>query len=338
GDDSGSLYALNAEDGSVRWKASTAGAIFFPPALWQGRLYAGSADGRVYALEAATGRLLWCYRAAPAERWIPVYGRLISTWPVAGGVAVGDGVVYAAAGIAHYDGTYVYALDAVTGNVKWCNDTSGTQAAQVDCGISLQGNLSLAEGEVRFLGGSKYDTARYDLKTGACLNPPENTVASRFRTAFSPYYPEYGGYLSLAHRLDDGKELIYEASYEGSQHLALTLFGPLPPGAPRTVLDPARWPLGQRGGPKREVLWTDKSDRRFHAFIVTPSAVLAAGHAGAAVSESAFLVSIDPATGADLWRQDLPAAAVKGGLAIDRAARMIVALQNGQVLAFDGQD
>ena len=62
----------------------------------------------------------------PGRRWIPVYGKLMSTWPVAGGVVVQDGVVYAAAGIAHYDGTHVYALDAATGQVKWYNDTSGT--------------------------------------------------------------------------------------------------------------------------------------------------------------------------------------------------------------------
>ena len=64
----GALRALDAADGSLRWQAHTGGAIFFPPALWQGRLYAGSADGRVYAFEAATGRLLWTFRAAPAER------------------------------------------------------------------------------------------------------------------------------------------------------------------------------------------------------------------------------------------------------------------------------
>ncbi len=334
GDDSGAVHALSAEDGSVRWKAFTAGAIYFPPALWEGRLYVGSADGRVYALEAATGRLLWCYRAAPAERWIPVYGKLISTWPVAGGVAVKDGIVYAAAGIADHDGTYVYALDAVTGEMKWCNDTSGNQAAEVDCGISLQGNLYVADGELRFLGGSKYDTARYDLKTGECLNPPENTIVSRFRTAFSPYYPQYGRYVSLAHRMPEGKELIYEASYEGSQHLPLTMFGPLPPGAPRTILDPARWPLARRGGPKRDVVWIDKSGRRFNALVVTPTAILAAGHTGASEQEVPLLAAIDPTTGADLWRHELPSAAVRGGLAVDHAGRIVVVLDDGRVVVF----
>ena len=72
-------------------------------------------------------------------------------------------VPYAAAGIAHYDGTYVYALDAITGEVKWCNDSSGSLSEQVDCGVSLQGELYIADGELRFLGGGKYEIARYDL-------------------------------------------------------------------------------------------------------------------------------------------------------------------------------
>ena len=68
------------------------------------------------------------FRAAPLERKIPVYGSLSSTWPVGGGVLVEDGVAYAAAGMANYDGTHVYALDAATGKIRWQNNTSGGTA------------------------------------------------------------------------------------------------------------------------------------------------------------------------------------------------------------------
>ena len=142
-DRSGSRTCPGDATVSCCWSTATGGAVYYPPTLDDGRLFAGSADGRVYALEAATGRLLWSYRVAPQARWIPVYGRLMSTWPVAGGVAVQDGVVYAAAGIAHYDGTYVVALDAVTGKAIWKNDTSGALAEDVNCGISLQGELQV---------------------------------------------------------------------------------------------------------------------------------------------------------------------------------------------------
>ena len=35
-----------------------------------------------------------------------------------------------------------------------------------------------------------YHTARYDLETGKCLNPPYEDVNSRFQTAFYAYYPD----------------------------------------------------------------------------------------------------------------------------------------------------
>ena len=167
GDDRGVLRAMDAESGKPKWETYAAGAIFLSPAVWQGRVYVGSADGRVYAFEAATGRRLWTFHAAPADRWIPVYGKLHSTWPVAGGVVVERGVLYAAAGIADYDGTHVYALDAITGKPKWHNASSGSLSKTQE-GVSLQGELSLGDGALCFPGGPMCGMARYDLKTGAC--------------------------------------------------------------------------------------------------------------------------------------------------------------------------
>jgi outer membrane protein assembly factor BamB len=39
----------------------------------------GSGDGWIYCLDVVSGRQLWRFRAAPAERKIPVYGKLLST-------------------------------------------------------------------------------------------------------------------------------------------------------------------------------------------------------------------------------------------------------------------
>lgn len=165
----GVVKATDAGNGKLIWTAHTGGGINFPPAIWEGRAYVGSNDGWVYAFEAATGRLLWRFRAAPLERRIPVYGKLMSTWPVAGGVVAHEGVVYAAAGIAHYDGTHVYALDAVTGRAEWHNDESGSLSACKN-GISLQGRLRIEDGRLIFCGGNAYPQALFDLKTGKCLN------------------------------------------------------------------------------------------------------------------------------------------------------------------------
>jgi len=106
----GIVRAVHAATGKLRWKAYTGGAIRMPPTVWEGRVFVGSGDGWVYSFRARNGRLIWRFRVAPAERKIPVYGAISSTWPAAGGVLVADGVAYVAAGIVNYDGTYVYAL------------------------------------------------------------------------------------------------------------------------------------------------------------------------------------------------------------------------------------
>jgi len=334
-DESGAVRALDAARGTPRWEVFTSGAIFLPPAVWEGRVYVGSADGRVYAFEAATGRRLWSFRAAPAERWIPVLGKLISTWPVAGGVVVEDGVVYGAAGMAHYDGTYVYALDAVTGKLKWHNDSSGQLSEQVNSGISLQGELSLRDGELSFPGGSIYRTARYDLRTGKCLNPPEETVGSRYPTAFYAYYPGYGRYVSLNHQLPDGRRLSYDAAYEGSQHTTLAMLGARKPGDPQPPPLPP-WQFSRRipGKPTARSLWEQKATQRYNSFIVAPNGLLAAGETAGDGPRNCFAALIELNNGSEIWRQDLAAPVVRGGTAVDHAGRILLSLEDGQVLCF----
>ncbi len=176
-------------DDKLLWRAYTGGGINFSPVLWENRVFAGSNDGRVYAWEAATGRLLWRFQVAPAVRRIPVYGELMSTWPAAGGVAVQDGVVYTAAGIAHYDGTHVYALDARSGTIKWHNGSSGSLNPTLKNGISLAGQVRigpsrLGEKVLQFPGGNAVRDVAFDLKTGKCLTPPPTTPTGVARSTF----------------------------------------------------------------------------------------------------------------------------------------------------------
>lgn len=334
GDRSGVVRALD-ERGRERWKAYTGGPIHFPPAVDGGRAFVGSADGKVYAFEAASGRLLWRYRVAPGRRLIPVYGALISTWPVSGGVAVQDGVVYAAAGIAHYDGTYVVALDAASGAVRWANETSGTLSEKAQSGVSLQGAIRIVGGELQFLGGGVYQTARYDLATGRCLNEPYDGVESRFQTAFEAYYPEYGRYLSIQHHFADGRTLQYGAAYDGSQHTPLVLLAPPDAEAKAGAGAEAKAEARKRTA-QRKTLWSIPG-RRYHCIVVTPGVAVAAGEAGEAArgeGRPAFLAALDLETGAEIWRERLGAPAVKGGVAIDAAGGITVALEDGRLVRF----
>ncbi len=330
-DRTGAVQCLDP-NGKQVWKSYTAGPVYYPPAVSKDRVFVGSADGRVYAFEATTGRFLWSYRVAPEERWIPAYGRLVSTWPVAGGVVVHEGLVYAAAGIANYDGTYVAALDAVSGELRASSDSSGSLASEVNGGVSMQGNLRIVNNELQFLGGGVYEVARYQLKTLNCLNSPKVQLNSQFRTAFYPLYPTYGKFVSLEHSREDGSTIYHDASYEGSKFTNLTLAPPLAPGQKRISKEEARWAVRRGKNPPKDI-WSDKQNRRFTSFIVGAERIITSGHSEKTPKEK-FLTAINMADGADVWTQSLPSEAVKGGTAIDSEGRIYVALEDGQLLCY----
>jgi outer membrane protein assembly factor BamB len=331
-DRTGVVRALDM-DGKLVWKQYTGGAVFYAPAVADDRLFVGSADGRVYAFEARTGRPLWSYRVAPEDRLVPIFGKLVSLWPVAGGVVVEDGRVYAAAGLTHYDGTHVVSLDVKSGKLLAANNTSGQLAELVNDGVSMQGNLKIVDGELRFLGGGVYETARFDLTTLKCLNKPKSQVTSQYRTAFYPYYPAYGKFVSLEYTCKDGNVLSHDASYEGSVFGNLALHTPLPPGS--LIKDEAREFLRRRGrnAPQPKKLWEDKGDRRFTSFVASAELLVATGHPDKN-PDKAFLVAIKISDGTDAWSHALPSDAVKGGTAVDANGRVFVALENGQLWCF----
>lgn len=326
----GVVQARDAE-GKLLWKAHTGGPIYYPPAVAHDRVFVGSADGKVYAFGARQGELLWTHRVGPDSGRLVIYDRLVAPWPVAGGVVVDGGRVYAAAGIAHYDGTHVVALDAITGELQAANRTSGAIDALVNNGVSLQGNLRIVDDELRFLAGGVYEWARYDLETLTCLNEPKSQVASQYRTAFYPYYPEYGKYVSLDYACQDGCFLTHDASYEGSQFVNLARQPALAPGQQRPTKEAARW-LGRRGKLPAN-LWQDRQNRRFTSFVVSDTQLLATGHV-AEREDAPFIVSIDPQDGKDRWLKPLPANAVKGGVAIDADGRLYIVMDNGEMACY----
>jgi len=141
----GTVYCLNAADGTIIWSYHTNGFIRSSPAVADNKVYIGSADYHLYCLDAATGTLLWSYKtgypiySSPTvfedkvyigsndgklycinattglEQWSVSTGCFIHTTPV-----VVDDSVYVASG-----NTYVYCYQKDTGVLLWQYLTGG---------------------------------------------------------------------------------------------------------------------------------------------------------------------------------------------------------------------
>jgi parallel beta-helix repeat protein len=100
------IYCLDASSGAQVWNYTTIDMVQSSPAVADGRVYVGSLDESVYCLDAATGAQIWNYTIS----------NYVDTSP-----AVVDGRVYVGAN----DGR-VYCLDALTGVQVWNYTTDGS--------------------------------------------------------------------------------------------------------------------------------------------------------------------------------------------------------------------
>jgi outer membrane protein assembly factor BamB len=150
GSDDGTLDALGAVTGRLRWTYTTAYAAESIPAVAGGTVYLSSDQsddvGTVYALGAATGRLHWSY--TPRSWFSDVLGTGWETF-VLSGPAVAGGTVYISG-----DGT-VFALDAATGRLRWRYRTAG-----------IVGSGPAVAGGTVYVGGVGYRTTMYGSDGG----------------------------------------------------------------------------------------------------------------------------------------------------------------------------
>jgi outer membrane protein assembly factor BamB len=149
--DDGYLYRLSTADGRIEWKTQVVdGAIarlpFSDPrsrfdrfgsdvTVAGGRLYVGTHDGRVLAIDPADGRIAWSFKAGDAVLAAP---------------AVADGRVL----VGSYD-KHVYALDAATGALLWKRDTRGAVVS-----------TPAIDGPLAIVGNRAYDLYAFEAATG----------------------------------------------------------------------------------------------------------------------------------------------------------------------------
>ena len=163
----GTFYAADAATGKMKWKFATAGehryegthlhgsqpvaetmpdpfdVFLSSPVVWHGKVYFGSGDGHIYALDAASGNLAWKFKT----------GDVVHASP-----AIADGTLF----VGSWD-SYFYALDAANGKEKWRFKTGEDPAIHNQVGI--QSSAVVADGVVYF-GCRDSNLYAVDAKTG----------------------------------------------------------------------------------------------------------------------------------------------------------------------------
>jgi len=132
------LYALSANEGLYLWSASAGDIINASPLIYDGLVLFGAEDGWFYALDARRGILRWRFAAGARV--------------VAAAAAEGNAVCFGTT-----DGGF-YALDVATGNLRW----------QADLEEALSTNPVIHRGTV-YVGTARGQVTAFSLETGKVL-------------------------------------------------------------------------------------------------------------------------------------------------------------------------
>jgi outer membrane protein assembly factor BamB len=136
------VSAIDAESGQPLWHFIADGPVDSPPTIYHDLVLFGSTDGSIYALSAVDGALRWRRRIAPRELQIVADGQLESAWPSHGSVLVQQGRAFVAAGRSSFldGGIRVVALDPITGQIeqeRWLA-TADSDQTPIEYGTKLR--------------------------------------------------------------------------------------------------------------------------------------------------------------------------------------------------------
>ncbi|THA25888.1 serine/threonine protein kinase [Streptomyces sp. RKND-216] len=176
--DGPSLYALDARDGSERWRLATDGWVY-SLSVDRGTVVTGTRGGGVQAWEAATGEKLWDLTGAQAdfetrEAGPLVHGGTVFTW--------GDG--------------RLYALDARSGGERWSypvGDASATGGVPVRLTPAEDGTVYVCAGSRVFALDAASGRERWRFDAPAAFLCPPAFVAGPAVTGGGVYLADYLG-------------------------------------------------------------------------------------------------------------------------------------------------
>lgn len=238
---------------------------------------------------------------------------------------VDDGVAYAAAGIASWDGTHVYALDAATGKIRWQNNTSGRLAGRDKVsGASVQGHLLLHDDRLYLAGGNVVSPAVYDTTDGRCLNTLDDEFVRAPRGSelvlMGNNVAVFGGLLYSPREYHLGPfRLPYLIQATSDDVLIRTT------GVGVARLDPAT-----QAAKKPQAVWASNHIKHPIAIALASNAVVVAGQLS---DDSHAVAALNLPDGRLLWTHPLPTMPATSGLALDAAGRVTLTLRDGRLLS-----
>ena len=168
------LLAFDLSSGRELWRARADGPVRLAPVVVGDLAIFGSDDGWVRAVDWRDGHQVWGRRALPASRQLLGNQRMISVWPVRGGMVAREGKIWFAAGVWPLEGVFVFCWDAATGREIWCNDRCsfiyGKQPHDGEAlsGLAPQGYL-LLQGDELIVPCSNAYPARLKAQSGELI-------------------------------------------------------------------------------------------------------------------------------------------------------------------------
>lgn len=343
------VEAREAASGKLRWSFPTPGKVDSPPTIVvdtgrkSGLAIFGCADGAVYALNLADGRLAWKFLAAPTDGLAMHHGHLASAMPLPGSVLVlGDTVIVAAGHHVDLGGLHFYALDAATGAVRARRVIHPDQPAVVTNDILVAdpaGEVWLGNGQsMLHLSSNLENLPIQKTKTGAAANRPalafdRQGALIRFRTDIGrggsthPWSGAMRSTFGSAHRIATGGEIAYALRdpTAGDRH---------PVRADQTPVVSAGI-----GGAERRTLWTASvgalGNRPSYSSLIKAGDRIYLG-GGARDGTVGFVQVLDGKTGQLLTTHQMPSRVTECGLAA-AGQRLFVCCESGEIACLGGQ-
>ena len=157
GSSDGTLYAYDATEGVFQWRFETGNSIWATPAVADGKVFFGSMDQKVYALD-LVGQKLWEFHTGGAVTAEPL---------------VQDGRVY----IGSFSSDF-YALDAETGSMIW----------KFPDASNWYWSRAVTNGDTLFVGSTDGNLYALDAATGALhwVYPTEGSIVGSPRPGWRP--------------------------------------------------------------------------------------------------------------------------------------------------------